>query len=198
MSKLLTAVFLLLSFNAISQITKDQFKALKRELPADLNARWDKFDNVIWIITNKLDIGSSTSGIASLEYYFGVYENSIGPLRVRISFVSNDWLFIDEMTILCGTAKDIRQGVSERFNLTVPTEKVKRNTLGDGRIKEIVDFSPSYEVLQPILNCFAYSTNVMALRLSGEGGNFQSVSGFFGNKVNSYSQAIMEYYQRKR
>jgi len=176
-------------------LQSQSYKELKKEKPWGLFLSNDKFEQITWVKTGPMPmgtlIGNSNYGL-KLHVYFGIYaDGSTTSLRFKFKYNSSSWMFIETLTFLCGQGK--KQLPPIKISMDRDTSPVRDVRYG-GNILEVYDVTLNDE-LDKFVEYYINGGKFTSTKIGGK--DSYLVMGTFGIKLNKRLPPIYEYYKKK-
>jgi hypothetical protein len=197
MKKLLLILAVPLLFGGNNVFCQD-YKTLKSEKPSMLLLINDKFEQITWVNTGSMPlgtvIGNSNYGL-NLEVYFGIHKDgSITSLRFKFIYIDKSWMFLNGVTFLCGKPAKVRNDQVDPIKVSFKRDITPVRSVNYGTIKEVYDIALDNE-LQKFTDYYVNGGKFTSTKLHGKDG--YTIMGTFGGKLSKKLPVIYEYYLKK-
>ncbi len=194
MKSFLSIILVLFSFGGYSQFTKQDFKEIGDALKQykNIQGRYDKPNGILWIrrINGLNSLQETDFGSGKFYLYYGLKkingEFIKTKMRIRMTYLGSDWLFIDEMSFSLLTLEEGDENLVQAFSMECGD--VVRNTRSGG-VEEICD----EQLTKEAYDFFKQMTEIKRMtnvRLTGEK---YIEKAMFGNKLSSNDELIKSY-----
>ena len=126
------------SLSAFSQmIPWNELKELRKEVSNKhkVSSKYSKGSEITWFKSRGKNAGVGKD----FMFYFGFSDDgTLTPLRLKFTYSSSSWLFIDKIRIFTGSRK---KGTLKVYEFNIDRSDISRDVQSGGTIKEIIDMS---------------------------------------------------------